>query len=118
MFLLHQLFGPLVMFDWIFWAGSHFLEVAWFMAKHYYITSVGIVVMFGYSVAMVFIRWSTQKNERHHREQLLSCVLDQNRRITSLEGSLNRRIQALENNQKEIIRILQELKDRAAQSYV
>ena len=109
MFLLHQVVGPIVLYEWIFWAGGYLLQIAYFMAKHYYVTSILTVVLFGYSTVMFIIRWSTQKSERQLREELLACVLQQSVKIDDLQRDLDERIQALVNGQEEIKRTLHQL---------
>ena len=86
------------------------MTFAKFMAKHYYITSVLIVVTFGYSFVMAIVRWTTERSERQFREDLEATLLDQNVRIQNLQEMLKNRIQTLEANQNKILRTLQELK--------
>ena len=111
MFLLHQVIGPIVLYEWIFWAGGYLLQIAYFVAKHYYITSILIVVVFVYSTVMVVIRWSTQKSDRQLREELLACVLQQSVKIDELQKDLDKRIKALVEGQEEIKRMLHQLKE-------
>ena len=87
------------------------MTFAKYMAKHYYITAVVIVVTFGYSFVRVVIRWTTERSERQFREDLEAALLNQTVRIQNLQEMLDNRIQTLENNQREILRILQELKN-------
>lgn len=82
-----------------------------FMAKHYYITSLLIVITFGYSFVMAIVRWTTERSERQFREGIEGALLNQNVRIQQLEELVESRIQTLENNQREILRTLQEIRD-------
>ena len=82
-----------------------------FAAKHYIITSVIIVVTFGYPFVITIVRWTTQKSERQFREDLEATLLNQTVKIQQLRAVLDNRIQTLEDNQNEILRTLQELRD-------
>ena len=111
MFLLHQLLGPVELYKWIFFFGGHFVTFAKFAAKHYIITSVAIVLTFGYSFVIAIVKWTTQKSERQFREDLQATLVDQTVKIQELRAMLENRIQTLEDNQNEILRTLQELRD-------
>lgn len=111
MFLLHQFLGVMQLYEWIFCFGHHFVIFAKFAAKHYIITSVIIVVTFGYPFVITIVRWTTQKSERQFREDLEATLLNQTVKIQQLRAVLDNRIQTLEDNQNEILRTLQELRD-------
>ena len=91
------------------------MTFAKYMAKHYYITSFLIVVTFGYSFVMAVIRWTTERSERQFREDLEATLLNQTVEIRSLREMLDNRIQTLEDNQREILITIKELKDAIAQ---
>ena len=114
MFLLHQLLGPILLFEWIFYFVQHIAAFASFLARHYYVTAALVVLTFGYSLVRVVIRWTLEQSERQQREQMLACLLDQTVRIRQLEAMLENRIQTLEDNQREMMRTLQELNDNLA----
>ena len=86
------------------------MTFAKFMAKHYYITAVLIVLTFGYTVVMPIVRWTTTKSERQFREDLEATLLNQTVRIQNLQAMLDNRIQMLEENQRKILKALDELK--------
>jgi low affinity Fe/Cu permease len=111
MFLLHEILGPLQLYEWIFFFGHHFVIFAKYAIKHYYITSVVIVVTFGYSFVTAIVKWTTQRSERQFREDLEATLLRQSVMIHELQEMLDNRIQTLEDNQNEILRTLKELKD-------
>ena len=87
------------------------MTFARFAAKHYIITSVAIVLTFGYSFVIAIVKWTTQKSERQFREDLQATLVDQTVKIQELRAMLENRIQTLEDNQNEILRTLQELRD-------
>ena len=87
------------------------MKFAKFMTKHYYITSVLVVITFGYTVVMPIVRWTTTKSERQFREDLEATLLNQTVKIQNLQDMLDGRIQTLEDNQREILEALKELKE-------
>ena len=87
------------------------MTFAKFMAKHYYITAVLVVLTFGYTVVMPIVRWTTTRSERQFREDLEATLLSQNVRIHELQAMLVDRLQILEGNQRKILKTLEELKE-------
>ena len=87
------------------------MTFAKFMAKHYYITAVLVVITFGFTVVMPIVRWTTTKSERQFREDLEATLLNQTVRIQNLQTLLDDRIETLEENQREILKALKELKE-------
>ena len=115
-FLLHQILGSVTVWEWIFWVIGNFLPIAIFLAEHYYITAILILVLFGYSSVMVVIRWSTQFNERRTSEDVKAILLEQSVKLTNLQNTLDRRLQTIEDNQRDITRLLCELKKPSPRS--
>lgn len=94
-FLLHQMFGPRWIFDYLFCLAGYVWIILKLFMRHYYISAVLVVVVFVYSILIPMIRWCTQ---RSRRQQFEMTVLD-----------LSRRMNVLENNQNEMLKILRRL---------
>ena len=87
-------------------ASNLLLGISLIIARHPYITSVFIVTFiligFSYSITMAVRSWSAQRQERRQREELFSRVCE-----------LGTKVEALEDNQREMLAILRELRDNA-----
>ena len=97
-FLCHKLFGPRWIFDKLFWIGGVSFPILKFMARHYYITSVTIILIFVYTLVAPILRWSARRTARERRDIVFANIAD-----------LHERMGEIEERQQEILRILRDL---------
>ena len=116
MFLLHYFLGPIEIYKGIYRAAKHLLGVSWIIAMHPYITSaiimISIALGFAYSIWMKIKNWRAQRREKEKREDMYRRVCELSKKVAAIESTQAE----MRNDQKEILKILRELKGDSGSS--
>ena len=98
------------MYKGMYRAAKHLLGVSWIIAKHPYKTCTIIMVLialgFIYSIWIKIKSWRAQRREKEKREDMYRRVCELSTKVVAIESTQ----EMMRKDQKEILKILRELK--------